>query len=392
MKLLINASNIHIAGPLQVAISVIHELKHFPEHEYHLYLSAEVENQIDLTQLPANFHTYRFSGYSRGKNWISRAWLLIRRIQRSAMLEKVINPDVVFTIFGPIFWKPRSLHLAGFAIPFCIYKESPYFTEAPRFELFKRKLINRMRTKLFLQNTDYLVVETEEVKERMIQSFGINSDRIAVVSNTVSNIYHQPSAWSDKIKLPPRIPGEFRLITLSANHLYKNLRIIDPVITRLRMLKPELNIKFILSIQPHQIKISKENLKYVHFTGPVKVNECPHLYQQCDFMFLPSLLDCFSASYPEAMKMGLPILTSDMPFAHNVCKDAAIYFDPVNPKDIALKILSLVNDPVMGAKMVAYGKRQLSSFETATSRVEKYLKLVEKLMMSASSDERGLRN
>ncbi|MDY0342020.1 MAG: glycosyltransferase [Lentimicrobium sp.] len=392
MKLLINASNIHIAGPLQVAISVIHELKHFPDHEYYLYLSAEVENQIDLEQLPANFHIYRFSGYARGKSWLSRGWMLIRRLRRSALLEKVINPDAVFTVFGPIYWKPKSPHLAGYAIPFSIYKESPYFKEVPRFELLKRKLINQIRTQFFLHNTDHLVVETDEVRERMIKSFAINPDRISVVSNTVSNIYYQPAAWSDKITLPPRIPGEVRLITVSANHLYKNLSIIDPVITLFRKLKPELKIKFILTVQPEQLKISKENLKYIHFAGPIKVNECPHLYRQCDFMFLPSLLDCFSATYPEAMKMGLPILTSDLPFARNVCKDAAVYFDPVNPEDIVRKIISVVNDPVKGAKMIAYGKRQLSSFETATSRVEKYLKLAEELMISVRADERGLQN
>ena len=43
--------------------------------------------------------------------------------------------------------------------------------------------------------------------------------------------------------------------------------------------------------------------------GGVDIRECPSLYEQCDFMFLPTLLECFSASYAEAMKMRRPILT-----------------------------------------------------------------------------------
>ena len=391
MKLLINASNIHIAGPLQVALSVIHELKHFSRHEYYLYLSAEVEAQLDLEQFPANFHVYRFSGYAGRKHWVGRSWMAIRRTRRSALLEKVINPDVVFTIFGPILWRPKAPHLTGFAIPFNIYRESPYFKIVPRLELLKRTMINNIRIKLFLLNTDHVVVETEEVSERMKELFSINPNRISVVSNTVSSIYNQPAAWSDKLSLPPRIPGEIRLLTIAANHLYKNLSIIDAVIARLKKLRPELKVKFILTLHQEQLSIAKENLKHIHFTGPVKVNECPHLYQQCDIMFLPSLLDCFSATYPEAMKMGLPILTSAMPFAKNVCGEAAIYFDPLDPEDIARKIISLAENPVLSAKMIAFGKRQLSSFETASSRVQKYLELAEELTISVRADERGLR-
>lgn len=389
MKLIINASNIHVAGPLQVALSVIHELKHFPEHEYHLFLSAEVEEQLDVDQLPSNFNVYHFSGYAGSKLWSNRAWMLLRRLRRSAILEKVIRPDVVFSIFGPTFWKPRAAHLAGFAIPFNIYKESPYFKITGKTELLKRGLINQIRVKAFLKYTDHVVVETNEVRERLIELFKLNPSTVSVVSNTVSSIYAHPAVWSDKINLPPRIPGEIRLITISANHLYKNLQIIDQVIIELRKLRPELNIKFIVTVRPEQLKISARNSSFIHFTGPVKVTECPHLYQQADYMFLPSLLDCFSATYPEAMKMGLPILTSDLSFAHNVCEQAAVYFDPLNAKDIAEKILSVADDPVTFAKMVYNGKKQLSHFETATSRTQKYLELAERLMNStqASTDE-----
>ena len=389
MKLIINASNIHVAGPLQVALSVIHELKHFPGHEYHLFLSAEVEEQLDVNQMPSNFYVYHFSGYAGNKLWSNRAWMMLRRLRRSAILEKVICPDVVFSVFGPTFWKPRAPHLAGFAIPFNIYKESPYFKVTGKTELLKRGLINQIRVQAFLKYTNHVVVETNEVRERLIELFKLNPDTVSVVSNTVSSIYAHPAVWCDKINLPPRIPGEIRLITIAANHLYKNLRIIDAVITQLRKLRPELHIKFIVTVKPEQLKISKENSRFIHFTGPVKVTECPHLYQQADYMFLPSLLDCFSATYPEAMRMGLPIITSDLSFAHNVCGQAAVYFDPLDAKDIAEKILSVVDDPVIFAKMVANGKRQLLQFETSTSRTQKYLELAEKLMIStqAAPDE-----
>ena len=77
--------------------------------------------------------------------------------------------------------------------------------------------------------------------------------------------------------------------------------------------------------------------------GPIRIEEAPSLYKECDAMFLPTLLECFSASYVESMKMEKPILTSDMGFAWTVCNNAAIYFDPMDANDIAAKIIELFN-------------------------------------------------
>jgi glycosyltransferase involved in cell wall biosynthesis len=92
-------------------------------------------------------------------------------------------------------------------------------------------------------------------------------------------------------------------------------------------------------------------------------------------MFLPTLLECFSASYAEAMKMGLPILTSDLKFAREVCGDAAVYFDPVNAGDIAEKILELYDNPENQARMRARGFRRLKDFGTSQERAARYLEI-----------------
>ncbi len=54
---------------------------------------------------------------------------------------------------------------------------------------------------------------------------------------------------------------------------------------------------------------------------------------------MPTLLECFSASYLEAMYMKKIIFTSDLPFAHTVCKDAAFYFAPHDVENIRVHLL-----------------------------------------------------
>src|SRR5690606_31883324 len=104
--------------------------------------------------------------------------------------------------------------------------------------------------------------------------------------------------------------------------------------------------------------------------------ECPSLYRQSDFMFLPTLLECFTATYPEAMCMDTPILTSDLPFARSICGSAAEYFNPLSPKDIGDKIFNLSHDTVKVEELIKMGRKQLLLFDNSKQRADKYLKII----------------
>lgn len=392
MKIIINASNVHYGGQLQVAISFITELIQFSAHEYHVFLSVEVDQQIKKDRFPNNFSFYTFSSYSGYSDRFMQKWMSLKRLRRLKLLERVIHPDVVFSVFGPVFWRPVAPHVAGFALPTFVYHDSPYFKTVSGYEKIKRRLMNEVRSRFFLRFVDFLVVETEEVRQRLIHRLNVNPEKIFQVSNTYSRIFNHPETWSDRVKLPARVPGEIRMVTISANHLYKNLKVIDEVISQIRLRRPLLRFKFILTINRRNLKnLTTANRNYVHFTRKIKVEECPYLYSQCDFMFLPSLLDCFSASYPEAMKMGLPVVTSDLSFAKNVCGDAAMYFDPLNPADIAEKIIQLSEDKLLQARLVARGREKLKNFGTASDRAADYLQIAQKVAQMRYANGRGLR-
>ena len=102
---------------------------------------------------------------------------------------------------------------------------------------------------------------------------------------------------------------------------------------------------------------------------------CPEVYHESDALFLPTLVEIFTASYPEAMKMRKPILTSNLSFAHNICGEAAEFFDPLNPEDIAKKIINLSNDIERQRDLIRKGEEQLKYFETASSRARKLIEI-----------------
>jgi len=148
------------------------------------------------------------------------------------------------------------------------------------------------------------------------------------------------------------------------------------------------NIKFVLTLDEASFKnLFTEQTDKIINLGPISQKSCPSVYKQCDALFAPTLLETFSAAYPEAMRMKKPILTSEYSFAKDVCQDSAFYFDPLNPGDIVQKIKQLVADSELQSELIKKGSQQLKHFETAQSRAGKYVEICEKIYQAQLDDK-----
>lgn len=374
MKILINTASTHKGGGVQVARSFIEECRNFIEHEYHVILGSAVSNHIDINDYPNNFSFYQI-GYRPATRVLS--FNSHNRFFRK--IEGKVCPDVVFTTSGPAYWRPKSPHLVGYNLPHYLYKDSPFFSKISLYKRFKWDVKGLLLKFFFQREADAYVVQTDDVNQRLRD--WLQRESVHTVSNTFSRHYEKPKKVPNK--LPEREKGEFRFLTLSAWYPHKNLSIISEIIG---ILPAELKkrVRFVLTLPDDRFKsvFSPAIQKYVINVGPVKPEEGPALYQECDAMFLPTLLECFSASYAEAMKMGKPILTSDLSFAHTVCGDSALYANPIDPIDISEKIIELVENPSMREKLIWHGKNKLKSFPTAFDRAEEYLRICQELANS----------
>lgn len=79
----------------------------------------------------------------------------------------------------------------------------------------------------------------------------------------------------------------------------------------------------------------------VKFQGPLCRERLPALYESHDAVVFPSLAESFGLPLVEAMAMGLPVLVSDRPWAHELCGEAALYADPYGPSTWTAKLTDL---------------------------------------------------
>lgn len=375
MRLIINASGTKATGVTQVVVSFICECRRHPENQYYIFMSERVASELKNEAFPENFQFHLFHHKPHFNFKGLKTWLKL------VQLEKKIQPDVVFSVFGPSIWQPHHPHLMGFAYPYYIYPESPYF----QIISFKRKTVIKLQQayhKFFFQrNGEHFVCETEDVAKRLPNYLKCRKDNIYIVTNTF-NSYFDNFEPIKKTLLPPKQQSEFRFVTLSTFASHKNLSILNDIIPILNERLENYDIRFILTVDEALLKkrINPTVQKQIYNLGRIPVAQCPQAYFESDALFLPTLMECFSASYAEAMKMGKPIITSNLPFAHTVCDEAALYFSPLDPNDIVDAILKLVLDQELRSSLREKGFSRLKEFDTAISRTQKYLDICKKLM------------
>jgi len=101
-------------------------------------------------------------------------------------------------------------------------------------------------------------------------------------------------------------------------------------------------------------------------------------YYNSDIFLLPTVLESFCLTYLEAMQHDCPVITSDMDFAHYICEDAAIYFDPFSSQSILQSIIKLSKNDELRTGLIKKGKHRLTNFFNSWDSVaEEFVKAIE---------------
>lgn len=372
MRILINCSNLKIGGGLQVAHSFISSLYRFESHEFIVVASSELLERLDTIELPNNCDLINYTLQP------SILGVIVGRNSFLSSLVKEKRVDAVFSVFGPTYWRSKVSHLVGYAKPHYIYTSSPYFKLLGFFDRLRLHSLRKLHLYDFKHNSDMLVTENQDVSDRL--KAVLLQKKVFTVTNYYNQVFDDESKWRDVDRLP-----EFEgvtLLTISSNYTHKNLGIIPKVIGSLHSLSLKKDFRFVVTVEKGHLgkSIAPEIERHIVYLGSVKIEQCPWLYSKADMVFLPTLLECFSASYPEAMRMSKPILTSDLDFARGLCGDAALYFDPLDEQNIAETIIRLSNDKDLKDELIKNGKDQLLTFDDYTTRSNKYLTLLTNML------------
>lgn len=364
--ILINASNLHVGGGVQVATSVIKELTLFKSLPAGLTIWASSEVDANLRNIHCELD--RIPNYevtdSYGLNFLF-----------SSSARKLTKFDASFTVFGPLYtWHYSGVNIVGFAQPWVIYPDNEISSRSN----WSKKIFTKFKYAMqayFFRRADMLIVELDHVRDRLLKLGIGKQNNIKVVHNCLSSVYISRDNWTS-LQIP-ETKADIRLGFVGRNYEHKNSRIFPEIKAALKS-KHGITVSIYVTFNDEEwTNASQEFRDSVTNVGVLYVAECPSFYKQMDAIVFPSLLECFSSTPLEAMAMKRPLFASDRPFNRDVCGDHARYFDPVSPLSAADAIAAWFrfksSHPIEAEKQLQLAHDHAIGFSSPEVRARKYL-------------------
>lgn len=117
----------------------------------------------------------------------------------------------------------------------------------------------------------------------------------------------------------------------------------------------------------------------VRWLGHLPHETLPYLYNLARLMVFPSLFEGFGLPVLEAMASACPVVCSNSSSLPEVGGEAALYFDPLNSAEIAIKLAHAWNDDHLLEQLRQRGLAQAARFgwdQTARQTIEVYRSVV----------------
>jgi glycosyltransferase involved in cell wall biosynthesis len=377
MRIAILAHGARFTGGRTVGLSMIDSFSRVAaDHDYLITIPAGLGYEDVCAQLP---HVHTLPMTARG---------IIQRLRfdRGPLLRAVreYRPNVVFALSGQ--------GLADPPCPQAIFPQDPHLIYPVRFferELRRKRLMKRYHKHMLqkvLRRSQMVFCQTSVVEQRIRQTFGYKG-KARVIYSAPSQHILQPGAHSQLPAEYRPYADELRLLYPSAFYAHKNVEAIADVFTQYGADLDGVVAFITVTEQQHprarpflEALTAKKLANRVVNLGQIPHETIGAYYAHADALLMPTFLETFGLPYVEAMSYGLPILTSDLDFAHSVCGDAALFFNPWDVSAIRDSIVTLRDDPDQRRTLSTRSKERLHSLvrswdDIATDVVEALLEI-----------------
>ena len=339
MKIFVNCSNLISGGGLTVGLGVVNALSKLAANKSFVIF---VPNTSDYSKFESSSSIKIIKNKSEGffsKLFLEWTLSTVAKNEKCDAILSLSNYAIASNL-------PQSLLLHW---PYAVYPEKEIWGRMSFTNKLKRKF-RLLKLKYLLPNSDQLIVQTDVMKKRA-QSYLVPKKNITVIPTSVGFLGDdEDKNITDKIK-SLKFEGNKVFLCINEYYEHKNLEILIPLAQKIK--EQKLKFKFVITLNNNVFKSKIIGLEDVIVNvGRVKRTQTKELYKKCDALFFPSLIESFGIPLVEAQEIGLPIYTSDRDFAHAVCGDKAIFFNPNSVDDILEKIQSeksnVIKDKIYG--------------------------------------------
>lgn len=269
-----------------------------------------------------------------------------RYFQYRRFLPNALSRVLECTLLSGRLGRDRSVLVLG-DLPIRVVRKQVVFVHTPFLiggssgsSLYPR-LKARLLRAIFRSNlasTGAVIVQTDAMRTQLLGVYPELSGRIFVVGQPAP----QWLLGAPRREIVQR-DGGLRLFYPAAGYSHKNHALIREMAAELDPRGPIETIRVTVD-QPG----GEEKSSSLQYLGQLDPEQMVREYLACDALLFPSLDESYGLPLVEAMYLGLPIVVADKPYAHALCGDGAIYFDPNSSQSMLAAIEQLAAELASG--------------------------------------------
>lgn len=348
-------------GMDMVALELVKELQGIDtENEYYIYIKPDVDS--DCLSETKNFHIVELEGGSY-PIWEQSALPKAAQKDGCDMLHCTsntapLNPKMPLIV---------TLHDI-------IYMEKSYLkiladkgTNYQKFgNVYRRYIVPRV-----MKTADKIITVSHFERNRIGEFFGLpeSDKRLVAVYNGVSRHFEKVTddSFLKRVKAQYKLPDNY-FFFLGNTDPKKNTK---GVLTAFSDFLKQTGKDFTLVMLDYDREELKKLLSeigdpgledHIHLTGYVVNTDLPAIYSMCKVFLYPSLRESFGIPMLEAMRCGVPVITSNTSSMPEVSGGKAVIIDPFKPEEITQGIIKLLNDEKYADEIVEQGYEQAAKF------------------------------
>ncbi|MCM8767436.1 MAG: glycosyltransferase family 4 protein [Candidatus Omnitrophica bacterium] len=288
--------------------------------------------------------------------------------------------DIIHILIHPYY----CLHLSGKLV--ITFHDIAHLIFPEMFSLFEVETF-KFAAKRAVKKADRIIAVSESTKNDLIKYLNVKPDKIIVIHVGLYDFFYEifDEDMIEKVKLKYGIRKKYIL----------SVGTIEPKKNHIRLLNAFVKIK--KKINDYQLIIcGKPGWKFREFykrlseindkirkdiivTNYVPLRDLTILYKEADIFTFPSLYEGFGSPILEAMRCGVPVITSNISSMPEVAGDAALLINPEDEDDIANAILKLIEDKELRENLIKKGLERVKLF-TWENTAKKTLKVYNELM------------
>jgi len=248
--------------------------------------------------------------------------------------------------------------------PQCVVVHDLSFLYYPSFIKMTELFFYKRYFKKILQKANSIIAVSEYIKAVISDQHVVKEEKVIVVHGAAKEIFY-PLKENEKEEIKNKYTGGKNYFIYAGDiHPQKNLINLLKAFSGFKK-RQKSNWKLVLTGKldknykgfGESIKTYKYRDEVVILTRQLEEKEKAGLIGSAYAFIYPSLKEGFGLAVLEAMNCHIPVLTSPHSAMQEIARDAALYADPTDHKDIADKMMLLYKDESLRNILIEKGKQ-----------------------------------